>query len=147
MEMRDEALRERWKKRAEQYKHGVELDIKEREDECNRKRETLACAFEEAAVNICNSCQDVQKINDGYLTVTSELDQGDAGSLNLCAFPTTTERDFDKLLQKTTIYSDMAEQLKCENRQLQIELSEKWKLFANSGETMFMKSEQEQEKL
>ena len=58
--MHDEALRKRWKRRSEEYKRGMELDIKEREEECNRKRETLACAFEEAAINIRNSCQDVK---------------------------------------------------------------------------------------
>ena len=71
---------------------------------------------------------DVESMNDKYIAVAAELDNSDAGTLNLSACPPNesgTKRTLNALLQKSIIFRDKAEQLQAENRRLRAEMSEK----------------------
>ena len=54
----NEALRRRWRERMQKFKLHQELDIKEKEEECKKKREALATALENTAVKIRRASSD-----------------------------------------------------------------------------------------
>lgn len=122
MEMRDKALQKRWRERSEQYKLDMEQEIRDKEIECSRKREALASALEKTAVNIRSTSTEVEKINDMFLEVATEIERSEAGTINLSACLSSTS---DDLARKAQTYRDMAEHLKAENRRLRVENSEK----------------------
>ena len=85
------------------------------------------------------------KINDGYLAVTSQLDQNDAGScVHFLQQQKETSINYFRKQLSTEIWLSS---LRLRIASYELNSVKKWKLFANSGETMFLKAEQEREKL
>lgn len=116
------------------FQQDRELEIKERQAECKRKRENIACALEESARKVRTSCLEAEAINDEYISVATELESSDTGTLNLSACPlpqNVSNNSYVFLLQKARAYRDMAEQLRADNRKLQLETCEKVEAIRN----------------
>ena len=117
----NEALRKRWRERMQKFKLDQELNIKEKEEECKKKREAMAAALEATAVNIRKASSDAEKINDHFLCVSDQLEESDTGTLNL---PSCHSLKSATLLQSVSTYRDMAEYYRAENRRLKVKASE-----------------------
>ena len=82
-EMCNNALVQRWRERSRKYQLDREEEIRQKELECNKKREALASALEETAVKIRTMSDDVETVNDNFVSVATELEKDECGSLNL----------------------------------------------------------------
>ena len=118
--MRIEALKKRWRERMENFKALEKLEIKEREEECKRKREALANALEKTAAEVRQESDTTEKINNHFLCIADELEDSDAGTLNLPPCPPSKSR----ISEDVSMYRDMAEYYKSENRRLKVRASE-----------------------
>ena len=97
--------------------------------ECNNKREALTSALEETAIKIRTTSDDMETVNDNFVSVTTELEKDECGSLNLsacfsCSCSKSSSKTVQTLQRRITLYRDMAEQLKAKNRRLHLEMHE-----------------------
>ena len=117
-------LQRRWRTRKEDYERGRVLDIKRTEYIARARQEDLANSLEEKARKIRVQAQEIEAVNDSYLNLTEELENSDAGTLNLSACAEVPSQqdimDCKIALQKAATYRDMAERLQEENRTLKI---------------------------
>ena len=101
------------------------------------EKERMALCLEKKVSEIRAQTIEEQEVNDSYITLTSELEKSEAGTLNLdicqetpvdtCACKCTLQecKEHRIALQRAAMYTDMAEGLKTENRKLRMEISEK----------------------
>ena len=128
-EMCNNALVLRWTERSRKYQPDREEEIRQKELECNKKREALASALEETAIKIRTTNDDVETVNDNFVSVATELEKDECGSLNLsacssCSCSKYSSKTVQTLERRMTLYRDMAEQLKAKNRRLRSEMHE-----------------------
>ena len=107
-------------------KNGAE-SINLTELECNKKREALTSALEETAIKIRTTSDDMETVNDNFVSVATELEKDECGSLNLsacssCSRSKSSSKTVQTLQRRITLYRDMAEQLKAKNQRLHLEL-------------------------
>ena len=127
--MCNNALVQRWKERSRKYQLDREEEIRQKELECNKKRQALASALEETAINICTTSDDTETVNDNFVSVATELEKDECGSLNLsacssCSCSKSSSKTVQTLQKRITLYRDMAEQLKAQNQRLHLEMHE-----------------------
>ena len=99
----------------EQFDKERELEIKEAELLANQNREEHACALEEKARQIRTKCNDIVSTDEDYIDICTNLEDSDAGTLNLSSTCSTSSID---TRQNVAYYRDLAEELKRDNRRL-----------------------------
>ena len=125
--MLEEQQKRRWREKKEKFDKDRELEIEEAEILANKRREEHALALEEKARQLRSKSDDAMSIDADYINICTNIEESDAGTLNLSSCQTTcsTGTISNDVLQKAAYYRDLAEEMKRDNRRLRGEMSEK----------------------